>query len=440
MSGNGQRTRRQFLRAAAAVSAAPYFVSSIALGRGPRRAANDRIAVGFIGVGNMGGGHLGGFLGDKEVQVVAICDVDTQKREKARERTEDAYAQERLDGTFSGCETYNEFEKLLARDDIDAVLIAVPDHWHATIAIAACRAGKDVYCEKPLALTVREAWKMAAAARRYNTVFQTGSQQRSSSNFRLACELVQNGRIGKLIKVNVGVGGPSRERYLPQEPVREGFDWERWQGPAPLHPYNADRCSGSYSGGWRHVRDYSGGMMTDWGAHHFDIAQWGMGMDGNGPIEIIPPPQMPTIRQTPNPQEGPTLTYKYASGVEMIHGGANGILFTGTEGKIEVNRGYFRTWPESIGKEPVYPNDIHLYRSPGHRQDWLNCIRSRRRPICDVAIGASSVTVCHLGNIAYWTGRAIRWNPVKREIVGDEVAARWLDRPKRAPWRIEGWS
>ena len=223
MSGNGQRTRRQFLRAAAAVSAAPYFVSSIALGRGPRRAANDRIAVGFIGVGNMGGGHLGGFLGDKEVQVVAICDVDTQKREKARERTEDAYAQERLDGTFRGCETYNEFEKLLARDDIDAVLIAVPDHWHATIAIAACRAGKDVYCEKPLALTVREAWKMAAAARRYNTVFQTGSQQRSSSNFRLACELVQNGRIGKLIKVNVGVGGPSRERYLPEEPVREGF-------------------------------------------------------------------------------------------------------------------------------------------------------------------------------------------------------------------------
>ena len=180
--------------------------------------------------------------------------------------------------------------------------------------------------------------------------------------------------------------------------------------------------------------------MTDWGAHHFDIAQWGMDMDGNGPVEIIPPPEMPAIRQTPNPEEGPTLTYKYANGVEMIHGGANGILFTGTEGKIEVNRGYFRTWPESIGKEPIYPNDVHLYKSPGHRQDWMNCIRSRRRPICDVAIGASSVTVCHLGNIAYWTGRSINWDPAKREIVGDEVAARWVDRPKRDPWRIEGWS
>ncbi|HUU96030.1 MAG TPA: Gfo/Idh/MocA family oxidoreductase, partial [Phycisphaerae bacterium] len=316
--------------------------------------------------------------------------------------------------------------QLLARDDIDVVLIAVPDHWHAIVAIAACRAGKDVYCEKPLALTIREARAMVNAARRYNTVFQTGSQQRSAGNFRYACELVRSGRIGKLLTVNVGIGMPSTEKYFPPQPVRAGLDWERWLGPAPWQPYNAERCSGSYSGGWRLVRDYSGGMTTDWGAHHFDIAQWGMGMDGSGPVEVYPP----------GTGGFDTLTYKYASGVVMQRGGANGILFTGTDGKVEVNRGYFKTWPEAIGKEPIGPNDVHLYESPGQQTDWLNCVRDRRRPICDIAIGASSVTVCHLGNIATWVGRPIRWDPVKEEIIGDEAASRWLDRPKRAPYRL----
>ncbi len=429
-------TRRGFLKAAVAAAAAPYFVPARVLAAPGRRGANDRINVGFIGVGNMGGGHLGGFLGDSEVQVVAICDVDAVKREAARQRVETHYADQRAAGAFSGCETYNEFELLLEREDIDAVLIAAPDHWHAIIAIAACAAGKDVYCEKPLALTVREAEAMVAAARRYARVFQTGSQQRSESNFRYACELVRNGRIGTLRTVHVGIAGPSRERCFPAEPVRPGLDWERWLGPAPWAEYNAERCSGSYSGGWRHVRDYSGGMTTDWGAHHYDIAQWGMGMDGSGPVEIVPPPGgMPAVTQTPDPSKGPTMEFRYANGVTMYHGGANGILFTGDEGKVEVNRGYFRTWPEEIGKQPIGPNDIHLYESPGHRQDWLSCIRRRRRPICDVEVGASTITVCHLANIAYWTGRPIRWDPERREIIGDERAARWLDRPKRTPWR-----
>jgi predicted dehydrogenase len=422
-------TRRQFLRGAATATAAvaiPYFVPASALGEPGQRAPNDRITMGFIGVGNMGGGHLGGFLGNPDVQIVAICDVDAVKRADACRRVSEYYASERAAESFKGCDEYNEFEELLARDDIDAVLIAVPDHWHATIAIAACKAGKDVYCEKPLALTIREAWEMVAAARRYNTVFQTGSQQRSESNFRYACELVRSGRIGKLIKVNVGIGAPSTDKQFPEEPVREGLDWDRWLGPAPWNPYNAERCSGSYSGGWRLVRDYSGGMSTDWGAHHYDIAQWGMGMDGNGPIQVIPPAERYA--------EG--IKFIYANGVEMERGGANGILFTGTDGKVEVNRGYFQTWPEEIGRQPIGPNDVHLYESPGHQVDWINCIRSRRRPICDVAIGASSVTVCHLSNIAYWLERPIKWDPEKREIIGDEAAARWLDRPKRAPWRL----
>ena len=433
MSKRDHLTRRRFLTGAAGALAAPYIVPASALGRGGWMPPNERLRVGFIGIGNMGGGHLGRFINDKQVQIVAVCDVDAVKRRNARDRVEGGYANQREMASYKGCDEYHEFEKLLARDDIDAILMAPPDYWHALIAIAVVRSGKDVYCEKPLSLTIREADAMVAAARRYGRVFQTGSQQRSAGNFRLACELVQSGRIGKLQTVHVNIGGPSSEKYLPEEPVRPGFDWNRWLGPAPWQPYNSERCSGNYGGGWRMIRDYSGGMTTDWGAHHFDIAQWGMGMDGNGPVEVIPPGY----------RGAKSLTFKYANGVVMYrsreaegHGGVSGVLFTGTEGRIQVNRGQFKTWPDEIGKEPIGANDVHLYRSPGHQQDWFNCIRERRRPICDVAVGASSVTVCHLGNLAYWHGRPIKWDPAKREIVGDAEASRWLDRPKRAPWRI----
>jgi predicted dehydrogenase len=434
MSQPKKVTRRGFMKGAAGALAFPYFVPSSALGRGNWIAPSERITLGFLGIGNMGGNHLRSYVGnsqlDKQVQILAVCDVDTVKRQRARKIVEDNYAKMR-GGQYKGCDEYNEFEKLMARQDVDAIVMAPPDHWHTIIAIAAMRSGKDVYCEKPMTLTIKEARELVKAARRYGRVFQTGSQQRSSSNFRLGCELVRSGRIGKLETVYVGIGGPSSERYLPEQPVPEGFDWDRWLGPAPWQPYNSERCSGNYGGGWRLIRDYSGGMMTDWGAHHFDIAQWGMGMDGSGPVEIIPP----------DGKDYKNLTYKYVNGVTMYRGSANGIeprgvRFVGRDGQVEVSRGHFKTWPASIGQEPLGPNDVHLYDSPNHRQDWLNCIRSRQRPICDVAVGASSVTVCHLGNIAYWTGRRLKWDPAKGQIIGDEEASRWLDRPKRAPWRL----
>jgi predicted dehydrogenase len=417
-------SRRQFLRTAATTLAAPYVLTRSARAGTP---PSERITLGMIGVGNMGGAHVSSLVKNRDFQIVAVCDVRRDKREAAQKQIEETYAEEQSPGTFRGCNTYHEFEELLARPDIDAVVIAVPDHWHAIIAIAACRAGKDVYCEKPLSLTVREAEELVRAARRYGRVFQVGSQQRSDPNFRLACELVRNGRIGEVRTVNVGIGGPSGDKYFNEEPVPDGFDWDRWLGPAPWQPYNAERCSGSYSGGWRLIRDYSGGMITDWGAHHFDIAQWGLGLDGAGPVEFIPP----------NVADEQTLTLVYASGVRLLHGNANGVLFTGTNGTIEVNRGYFKTTPERIGREPLGPNDVHLEESQNHHENWRQAILRRRRPIADVAIGASTITVCHLANIAWWLGRTIRWNPDQREIVGDEAAARWLDRPKRAPWRIE---
>jgi len=425
-----QVSRRGFLKAAAgaaAVAAGPYFITSHALGAAGRPAASGRLTLCHIGIGNQGSGHFGGMLGNTAGQILAVCDVRKNVRDSCQNRVNQQYANDRNAGTYKGCDAYNDFRDVMARSDIDAVIIAVPDHWHALVAIEAAKSGKDIYCEKPMALTIRQARAMVTAVRRYGRVFQTGSQQRSSSEFRKACELVRNGRIGQVKAVYVNVGGPSTEKQFPEQPVPAGLDWNFWLGPAPWAPYNAERASGDYGGGWRQVRDYSGGGMTDWGAHHFDIAQWGLGMDSSGPVEIHPP----------DGKEFRTLTYKYANGVVMHHGGkGRGIYFSGTNGDVEVDRGYFKSYPDAIGQQPIGPTDINLYNSNNHMGDWMQCIRTRRRPICDVEIGCRSVTVCHLGNIAYWTGRSLKWDPVKEEILGDPEAARWLDRPMRAPWRL----
>jgi predicted dehydrogenase len=408
-----QFTRRRFLGAAAATIATPYILTSNALGQSGGAPASERLRTGHIGVGGMGGGHFGGAVGDRKMQVLAVCEVKQQRRDELK-------AQAHAAGQTS-CEAYNDWREVIARDDIDAVFIATPDHWHAIMAAEACKAGKDVYCEKPLTLTIGEAQLLRDAARRYHTVFQTGSQQRSEWRFRYACELVRNGRIGRVQTVHIGIGGTSEERWLPEQPVPEGLDWDMWLGPAPWKPYHSDRVNN-----FRAHRDYSGGMMTDWGAHHFDIAQWGLGMDGSAPTEIIPA----------NREKKTPLTYVYANGVTMFHGGANGVKFTGTEGVIEVNRGYLASWPDSIIKEPIGSSEIHLYNSNNHRQNWLDCIKTRKQPICNADIGASSVIVCHIGNIATWLNRPLRWNPEKEEFVGDAEANRWLDRPKRGEWRL----
>jgi predicted dehydrogenase len=423
-------SRRRFIKriagALGTAAIAPNIITSKALGADGVAPASGRLTMGFIGIGNQGGGHLGGAIGDGKIQILAISDVKANVAQDGKKRVEEGYSRSRGAGNYKSVDLYNDFRDLLARPDIDAVLIAVPDQWHATCAILACRAGKDVYCEKPLSLTIREAEQMVEEARRYGRVFQTGSQQRSDDKFRFACELVRNGYIGELKKVNVGVGNPSSEKFLPEEPVPEGVDWDRWLGPSPWHPYNSERISGNYGGGWRQIRDTSGGMTTDWGAHHYDIAQWGMGMDGfgKGPVEIYPP----------DGKDFQHITFKYPTGVIMEKDNANGVLFQGTEGKVEVNRGYIQAWPESLLKVQLKPTDIHLYRSVNHKDDWVNCIRTRRRPICDVEIGASTITTCHLSNIAFWLNRPIKWDPVKRVIVGDDEASRWLDRPKREPY------
>ena len=409
-------TRRTFLAAAAS---APYMLTSQALGAGSHPPVSERVAVGHIGVEWMGGIHISYYGGIKEARSVAACDCDSQIL---------AAAAKKIEGYSGGkCKRYADFRRLLDDPDVDAVLIAVPDHWHACMSILAAQAGKDIYCEKPMSLTIGEARAMVDAVRRYRRVFQTGSQQRASGNFRQACELVRSGYIGTVKQVTVNVGGPAGPCTLKPEPTPAHVDWDMWIGPAPWRPFS----KGLHSRRWRPYRDFAGGGMTDWGAHHFDIAQWGLGMDNSGPVEVHPP-------------DGKTykhLTYKYANGVTMIRANANGALFEGTKGKLEVNRGHLRTWPEWLRSQPIGPGDVHLHRAPdgswrGNTRDWLRSIRTRERSLCDVEIGCRSVTVCHLGNIAYWLNRSIRWDPAKEEILGDDEASRWLDRPKRAPWRI----
>ncbi|MEI6394869.1 MAG: Gfo/Idh/MocA family oxidoreductase [Verrucomicrobiota bacterium] len=421
--------RRQFLTATTlATLTAPFLLHTTRAASG-RKGPNDRIIIGVIGTGKQGRYLTNNFLAMPNTQVVAVSDVDTTRRESTRKMVDEFYT---IKGNkeLTGCVSYKDFKELLARKDIDAVVIAAPDHWHAYIAIAACKAGKDIYCEKPLSLTIHEARAMVNAARKYDRVFQTGSMQRSSSEFRKACELVRNNRLGKIKQVIVDVGPPSVPCDLPEETMEPGLNWDLWLGPSPQRPYNSvlsPRGVHDHFPNWRNYREYSGGMMTDWGAHHFDIAQWGLGMDDSGPVEIIPP-------EDPKATRG--VRYLYANGVEMIHGDSGGVLFIGTEGKILVNRGKFEATPAALGEEPLGDNAIRLYKSYSHTKDFLDCMRSRKKPICDVEIGCRSATVCHLGNLAYWNHRRLRWDPVKEQFIGDKQANEWLDRPKRAPWKV----
>ncbi|MBI4586213.1 MAG: Gfo/Idh/MocA family oxidoreductase [Planctomycetes bacterium] len=423
-------SRRRFVKAAAAALAAPALVPSSIFGRAGNAAPSERIAVGVIGCGKMANDyHLSTLLTFPDVQIVAVCEVDKNRREHARKRVEGAYSK---DSAYQGCAEHIDFRELIARKDIDAVLIATPDHWHAIPIIEACKTKKDVYCEKPLTLTIAEAKRCIDAVRKHERVMQTGSQQRSSvfGPFRLACEIVRSGRLGKVKTVSVGVGGPSRWCDLPEEPMEPGLDWDLWLGQAPKRPYNSvlsPRGVHNHFPNWRAYREYSGGGYTDFGAHHFDIAQWALGMDESGPVEIIPP-------EDPNATSG--VKYLYANGVEMIHGGPGGCVFTGTAGTLRIDRGHLTSEPESIVKEPLGEKDVHLYKSPGHHRNWIDCIRSRKRPVADVEIGARSVTVAHLGNLAYWYHRKLRWDPKNWKFAGDEEANRWLDRERRGPWKL----
>ncbi|NBR86612.1 MAG: gfo/Idh/MocA family oxidoreductase [Verrucomicrobia bacterium] len=388
-------SRRSFLQATLAASAAPFILPSqvwaaAKSGSGP----NGKINLGLIGMGMMNRGHLGGFLGMSDVQVVALCDIE-----------------------------------LIARKDIDAVCIATPDHWHAIPAILAARAKKDVYCEKPLSLTIAEGRAMVNAARENNIVFQTGSQQRTEFKgyFRQAVEYVRSGRIGKVKTVRVGVGGPAKPCDLSDEPTPANVDWEMWNGPSPKRGFNQVLCPldiHKHFPAWRDYREYACGGLADMGAHHFDIAQWALGMDDSGPVEIHPPASGDT-----------GLRFVYSNGIEMFHGGPSGTTFEGELGTIYVDRKGIESTPKSILETPLGEKDFHLPAiASSHKQNWVDCIKTRAKPVADVAIGARTAQVCQLGNIGYWLRRPLKWDPAKEEFIGDTEANKLRSRENRAPW------
>ena len=423
-----QITRRQFVATSAVAACGPMILSSPARGFA---AASERIRLGFIGIGIQSRGHLKRFVGTNDTQVVAVCDVVTERREDSKRIVEEGYAKQKDMTSYKGCAAFIDFRELLAREDIDAVVIGTPDHWHAIPAVMACRAGKDVYCEKPLSLTISEGRAMVDAARKHDRVFQTGSQQRSEFGglFRRAVELIRNGHLGEIKSVSVGVGGPAVTCDLPTEECPSGTDWNFWNGPSPERGYNQILCPKgihNHFPAFRNYREYAGGALADMGAHHFDIAQWALGMDHSGPVKIEPP----------EGKAGAGLKFTYANGVVMTHGGRSGCTFVGTKGTLYVDRGKIESDPANILEAKIGPDDFHVEPSDNHYRNWIDAIRSRKKPICDVEIGHRSATVCELGQIGYDLRRPLNWDPVKERFVNDDDANKLLSRPLRDPWKL----
>ncbi len=436
----GSIRRRSFLKTIAIAGAAPLILRSGLWAA--ETAPSNQITLGFIGQGTQGRGLLGGFLNRDDTRVLAVCDVDSTRREHAKSTVEEHYKDATTAGTYKGCATYNDFRELLARKDIDAVVIATPDHWHALIAIAAARAHKDIYCEKPMAHTILEGRAMVKAVRSHGRIFQVGSMQRSAHEFRAACELVRNGVIGTVSKAEVAVGGPPKFCDLPGQPDEPGLDWNFWLGPAPMRPYSSilsPRGVHKNFPDWRNYREYAAGMVGDWGAHHFDIVQWAFGFDETGPIEILPVADF-------NAKHGVRL--RYANGLEVTHIDGNGITFYGDKGKIYVNRGKFKLWIgdelkaeeadscELALKQYLPPNAVRLYKSTNHLSDWLNSVHTRKPPICDVETGQRTATVCNLVNLAYFHGLPMKWDPKTERFTGENGEKEWLGREYRKPWRL----
>jgi len=426
-------TRRTFFKNTAgvtgAVAAFPYLVRSSALGNAGSVAPSERIILGFIGTGGHGRGvNLKNFLGNADAHALAVCDVDPVNRNIARDMVNKKYGN-------TDCSTYSDFRDVLARDDIDAVMISTPDHWHVPISIAAAKAGKDVECEKPT-LTIEEGRVLCDVMKRYGRVFQWSTEDRSVDVYHRMCELVRNGRIGKVHTVRVELpSGPDTPGNPEPMPVPEGFDYDMWVGPAPWAPYTKDRCHWNF----RWIQDYSGGQLTDWGAHLLDGAQWGNDSEHTGPVEVEGEGKFwpDGLYNTAIEYH---IEYKYANGVRLIvTSGTPSLRFEGSEGWIG-NRGWrapLQAEPKSILNSVIGTNEIHLYTcKAGEQRNFLDCVKSRKDCYFPPEIGQRCFTIAHIGNISMLLGRKLMWDPDNERFVNDEQANRMLSRAMRSPWRL----
>jgi hypothetical protein len=441
------QSRRSFLKLSAAAAAIPCLVPRGLFGQS---APNNRINVALIGVGNQSRVDLPSMLRQEDAQVVAVCDVNRGSygysrpehflgREPAREKVDAHYAEQTRSGTFRGCDAYADLRDVLARDDVDAVMIILPDHWHALATVMAARAGKDIYCQKPMSLTVHDGQEMVKAVRRHGRILQTGSQYRSNAVVRRACELVRNGRIGEVTRatsiINGSEAGPAPG--WSEMPVPDGFDYDMWLGPAPDAPYHIDRCLYRF----RFHLDYSGGQVTNTGHHANDIVQWGLGMDGTTPVEFedfgsVWPPEGHLYTTAMSS----AFKAKYANGIELIcrtQDPGFGARFEGTEGWIQYSYNKIEASSDAILESTIGPDEFHLPVSDDHYKNFLEAVRSREDPIEPVEAGHSTASVCHLGNIAMRLKRKVRWDPEAERFINDEEADSMLQRPYRAPWSLE---
>lgn len=425
-------TRRNFLKTAAIVSSV-LIVPRRVLGGPGFIAPSDKINLGFIGCGKQSAGLQRRFGNLADTQIVAASDPYAAKLEKFVIANNQFYRELTGESTYDSTTPFVDYRELLSRKDIDAVIIASPDHWHASMSVHSAEAGKDIYCEKPLSLTVREGRAMVDATRKHKRVFQTGSMQRSAKEFTQAAQLVRSGAIGEVKKIVVSVGGPPKAWDLQAETLPQGLNWELWMGPNETErPYNnilAPQIEAAFWAKWRDYKEFGGGGMTDWGAHMFDIGQWGIGMDHSGPIKVIPPGA--------GKQSG--LIYQYENGIEMIHQpepGKNYCHFFGSEGEVYVQRGLLRTSPETLKDKAFAPDDYKVYVSTDHYQDFINAIKTRKAPICDVEVGHRTATVCNIGNIAYALGRSLEWDPGKEKFRRDGEANKLLKRKLKKEWKV----
>jgi predicted dehydrogenase len=433
-------SRRNFLRHGAAGVAGglmlPTFVPSGVLAAAGRPGANDRVSVGFIGVGRQGGDLFNFLSRMPDARIIAAADVNWPRAIQVA-------------GRIEGTEAYQDYRRLLERSDIDAIVTATPEQWRGPICVHACQAGKDLYVEKPMSLTVREGRMIVQAVHRHGRVFQTGSQQRSMEPNRRGCELIRNGRLGKIRRV-VAHNYPSPwECGLPAQTPPAGLDWDRWCGPAVRLPFHPDILAPRANPGWLSFRPFSGGEMTGWGSHGFDQVQWALGMDDTGPVEIWSEGERlrpPTYHDPESKDRGdaicrqPRVFFRYPGDIIMElsdTGPQGGAIFIGEHGTLRIDRAFCRSDPPELAEDPLENPKIPLRRSRNHVQDWLDAIRTRSKPIADEEIGHRSATVCHLGNIARYTGRRLKWDPVAEQFRDDEAANTLLDRPRRRGYELQ---
>lgn len=426
-------SRRNFLQKSALAAASITIIPRHVLGGRGYIQPSDVLNIGFIGTGKQGTGLFGNFANLPGVHIVAGCDVDQKKLNRFKERADEFYKKRTGSGNFSSCKIYSDYQEMISLEEIDCVVIATPDHWHAIQSVEAMKAGKDVYCEKPLAHTIHEGREMVETASKLGRVFQTGSMQRSWPDFRKACELVQNGYVGEISKVIVSVGDPARACDLPEEPLPDYLDWDRWLGPAQMRPYNqvlSPPIEQDHFPLWRDYREYGGGILADWGAHMFDIAQWGLGMDDSGPVKFIPP-------QDPAAKRGMQMIY--ANGIEMVHEDFDrgwAVRFIGSEGSLDISRQFLDSKPEKIAQTEIRSSDKRLYLSENHYQDWIDAIKNRSKPVAHAEIGHRTSSVCNLANISYQLHRTLEWDPVNEKFAGDSEANKLRTKKYRKPYKL----